>query len=399
MVYKIKKSRLRLIKLTIFVIIIFLFIMLILSKINYSSKSENQNINKVTTAATEVIKVPVWPAVLDRKEFDKRLLVLDNYVYPATTTATTTLVIKRINSKKTSTTTIAIKPPVFPVYATSTNVTVPGKRWPASTVYPNGDAILPFKRILAYYGNFYSTKMGILGEYSEGEVLRRLASTTAMWNAADPTTPILPAIEYIAVTAQGTAGVDKMYRAVMPDEEIEKAYSMAQKAKGILILDLQVGLSTVEKELPKFKNYMMRPDVHIAIDPEFSMKTGKRPGTVIGTVNSDDINYVINYLSNIVKENKLPPKVLLVHRFTEDMVTGANQIKPTPEVQVVIVMDGWGTKERKIGTYKSVIDQEPVQFTGIKLFYKNDIKSPSTGILSPAEVFSLKPMPIYIQYQ
>lgn len=377
MVFKIRKSRLRLIKITFFVVVFFLFIIFFLSKFTYSNKSEAQ-------ITTEVVESPVYPAVLDKAEYDKRMLVLSNYIYPATTTATTT-----------STTSA----PVLPLYSTSTSVTVPGKRWPASTVYPNGDAILPFKRILAYYGNFYSTKMGILGEYSEEEVLRRLASTTAMWNAADPTTPVIPAIEYIAMTAQGTAGADKMYRAVMPDKEIDKAYAMAQKINGILILDLQVGLSTLQQELPKFKDYMMRPDVHLAIDPEFSMKTGKRPGTVIGTESSSDINYVINYLSDIVKENKLPPKVLLVHRFTEKMVTEANLIKPTPEVQVVIVMDGWGSKQLKKGTYKAVIESEPVQFTGIKLFYKNDLKGASTGLLSPAEVLNFKPKPIYIQYQ
>lgn len=377
MVFKIRKSRLRLIKITFFVVVFFLFIIFFLSKFTYSNKSEAQ-------ITTEVVEPPVYPAVLDKAEYDKRMLVLSNYIYPATTTATTT-----------STTSA----PVLPLYSTSTSVTVPGKRWPASTVYPNGDAILPFKRILAYYGNFYSTKMGILGEYSEEEVLRRLASTTAMWNAADPTTPVIPAIEYIAMTAQGTAGADKMYRAVMPDKEIDKAYAMAQKINGILILDLQVGLSTLQQELPKFKKYMMRPDVHLAIDPEFSMKTGKRPGTVIGTESSSDINYVINYLSDIVKENKLPPKVLLVHRFTEKMVTEANLIKPTPEVQVVIVMDGWGSKQLKKGTYKAVIESEPVQFTGIKLFYKNDLKGASTGLLTPAEVLNFKPKPIYIQYQ
>jgi hypothetical protein len=375
--FKIRKSRLRLIKITLSVIFIFLFIIFFLSKFTYSNKSEAQ-------ITTEVVEPPVYPAVLDKADYDKRMLVLSNYVYPATTTATTT-----------STTSA----PVLPLYSTSTSVTVPGKRWPASTVYPNGDAILPFKRILAYYGNFYSKKMGILGEYSEEEVLRRLASTTAMWNAADPTTPVMPAIEYIAMTAQNTAGADKMYRAVMPNKEIDKAYAMAEKINGILILDIQVGLSTVQKELPKFKDYLMRPNVHLAIDPEFSMKTGKRPGTVIGTESSRDINYVINYLSDIVRENKLTPKILLVHRFTEKMVTEANLIKPTPEVQVVIVMDGWGSKELKRGTYRAVIESEPVQFAGIKLFYKNDLKGASTGLLTPAEVLNFKPKPIYIQYQ
>lgn len=387
MAFKIRRKSLRVIKITIGVVVIFIFIIFAINKVAYSIRSSNQVAS--TSDIIEDVKVPVWPAVLDKDEYDKRMLIINNYVYPATTTASTTIA---TSTKKIATTTL-------PVYGTSTSVTVPGKKWPTKTVYPNGDAILPFKRILAYYGNFYSTKMGILGEFEPDEVLKKLASTTEKWIAADPTTPVLPAIEYIAEVAQGSAGADGMYRAVMPDEEIEKAYGMAQKINGILILDLQVGLSTVQKELPKFKNYMMKSDIHLAIDPEFSMKTGKKPGTIIGTVNASDINYVINYLSDIVKENKLPPKVLLVHRFTDDMVTGALQIKPTPEVQVVMVMDGWGSKDLKRGTYKRVIDSEPVQFTGIKLFYKNDLKKGSTGILSPKEVLDFKPKPVYVQYQ
>src|ERR1700729_182622 len=38
-------------------------------------------------------------------------------------------------------------------------------RWPVKTAYPEAGAILPFKRIVAYYGNLYSKKMGVLGEY------------------------------------------------------------------------------------------------------------------------------------------------------------------------------------------------------------------------------------------
>ena len=201
------------------------------------------------------------------------------------------------------------------------------------------------------------------------------------------------------MVAQGAAGSDGMYRAMMPDKEIDKAYSLAQKIDGIMILDVQVGLSTIERELPKFKEYLTRPDVHFAIDPEFSMKSGDKPGTVIGTFNASDVNYVINYLSTIVKDNKLPPKVLFVHRFTTSMVTGVSAIAPTPEVQVVMIMDGWGPKDLKRGTYATVIEPEPVQFAGIKLFYKNDLKPPSTGILTPADVLNLHPKPIYIQYQ
>ena len=81
------------------------------------------------------------------------------------------------------------------------------------------------------------------------------------------------------------------------------------------------------------------------------------------------------------------------------MVTNYHDIKPTPEVQVVINMDGWGSKELKRGTYTRVIEPEPVQFTGIKIFYGNDLKPPSTGLLTPAEVLKLDPRPVYVQYQ
>jgi hypothetical protein len=118
--------------------------------------------------------------------------------------------------------------------------------------------------------------------------------------------------------------------------------------------------------------------VHLGIDPEFSMKTGDRPGTVIGSFNAADINFTIEWLSEIVRENQLPPKVLILHRFTQDMIQGYQDIRPTPEVQVVMNMDGWGSTELKTSTYRRVVEPEPVQFAGLKIFYKNDLKAPST---------------------
>ena len=271
--------------------------------------------------------------------------------------------------------------------------------WPVKTVYPNADAILPFKRIVAYYGNFYSKGMGVLGEYPTDQLLAMLASTTAMWAAADPTTPVIPAIHYIAVVAQVSAGKDGLYILRMPDDQIEHALDLADRIQGIVFLDVQVGKSTLERELPMLEKYLKMGKVHLAIDPEFSMKFGNRPGTVIGTFDAADVNYAAEYLAGLVRDNHLPPKVLVVHRFTQDMVTNYKKIQPLPEVEIVIDMDGWGSQEKKKGTYNRVIAPEPVQFTGIKLFYKNDIKPPSTGLLTTKEVLGLTPAPIYIQYQ
>ena len=292
--------------------------------------------------------------------------------------------------------------PVVPV-ATSTNastsVAVKPKPWPVKTVYPNAGALLPFNRIVAYYGNFYSKGMGVLGEYPEDVMLDKLRAAAHQWELADPTTPVIPAIHYIVVTAQGSAQADGTYRLRMPDSQIDKALELAAKLHGLVFIDFQVGKSTLQKELPLYEKYLAMPTVHLGIDPEFSMKSGNKPGSVIGTFDAADINYAANYLASLVREYDLPPKILVVHRFTEEMVTNYKRITPLPEVQIVMDMDGWGFPAKKINTYNSVIASEPVQFTGFKLFYKNDLRPPSTGLLTTTEVMNLMPRPIYIQYQ
>ncbi|MDQ5955281.1 MAG: hypothetical protein QG621_284 [Patescibacteria group bacterium] len=277
--------------------------------------------------------------------------------------------------------------------------TLKKQAWPVKAAYPNPGALLPFNRIVAYYGNFYSKNMGVLGQYPEEEMLTKLRAAVAQWEAADPTTPVVPAIDYIAITAQESPGKDGKYRLRMPDSQIDKALALADKVNGIVILDVQVGLSTLQTELPIYEDYLAKPNVHLAIDPEFSMKSGAKPGTEIGTFSSADVNYAAQYLASLVQKNNLPPKILVVHRFTQGMMTGYKNIKPLPEVQIVVDMDGWGFGAKKINTYKTVVTSEPVQFAGFKLFYKNDIKPPSTRLLTPAEVLSLTPAPVFIQYQ
>ena len=298
---------------------------------------------------------------LDTKLYDEKLAQLANY--PSTTASTT----KRL--------------------------------WPVETAYPKAGAILPFNRVVAYYGNFYSTRMGILGEFSEDIVIERLKSEVAKWEAADPTTPVVPAIDYIAMTAQESPGADGYYRFRMPEEHVNRAIAMANRIDGIAILEVQAGLAPLQAEVEHFGKYLVQPNVHLAIDPEFNMKGGEKPGTVIGTVSAGDINRASAYLAKIVQENDLPPKILVIHRFTQRMVTDYQLIEMRPEVQIVMVMDGWGPPAKKINTYNSFVAPEPVQFTGFKIFYKNDLKPPSERLLQPADLLRLTPQPSFIQYQ
>jgi hypothetical protein len=271
--------------------------------------------------------------------------------------------------------------------------------WPVPNAPdPLPGSILPAKRIVAFYGNPLSKRMGILGELPPDEMLAKLDKEVAAWNAADPSMPVQPALQLITVVAQGSAGTSGKYRTRMDSALIEKVYGWAQKKNALLFLDVQVGQGTLQEELPRLIPFLKRPNVHLAIDPEFSMKHGEVPGTKIGTFDAKDVNYASQLLQQLVTNEHLPPKVLVVHRFTRDMLTGYKRIELDPRVQIVIDMDGWGPPSLKRESYRAYVARYPVEYTGFKLFYKNDTKN-GGKLMSPASVLQLHPRPVYIQYQ
>ena len=259
-------------------------------------------------------------------------------------------------------------------------------------------ALLPRERIVAFYGNPASTRMGILGELPPDQMLRRLDEEVRAWQEADPYTPVRPALHLIAVMAAGDPGPDSLFRIRMPTRRIEQVSEWADRRDALLFLDIQPGLSSVRDELPRLEPWLTRPDVHLALDPEWDMPPGVQPGKQIGSMTAEDINHAIEFLAEIVEEHDLPPKVLVVHRFTQNMIRNAEDIRIDPRVQVVINMDGWGPPSQKIVAYRDIVAPEAEQFTGFKLFYKNDRRGGSR-LLTPEEILALDPVPVYIQYQ
>ena len=273
--------------------------------------------------------------------------------------------------------------------------------WPVKGAAPAAGAIIPDKRIIAFYGNPLSKRMGILGEIPPDKMLAKLDTVVKEWEEADPETPVQPALHYISVVAQAGPGRDGKYRLRMDSSKIEEVYRWAEKRNALLFVDIQVGLSTVADELRPLMRFLQRPNVHLGIDPEFHMhytREGVPPGKKIGTLGAKEINHAIEQLSKLVKEKNLPPKVLVIHRFTRPMVQDYKAIKLDPNVQVVMHMDGWGAPWLKFDSYKDYVVDEPVQYTGFKLFYKNDTKK-GDKLLTAAELVQLKPRPVYIQYQ
>jgi hypothetical protein len=210
--------------------------------------------------------------------------------------------------------------------------------------------------------------------------------------------PVVPALHLIAVVAQGAPGPTGKYRTRMRDTLITQVANWAAKRNALVFLDIQTGTGTIQEELPRILPFLERPNFHLGVDPEFMMRDGRVPGTKIGTMDASDINYVIKTVADLVERKNLPPKILVFHRFTRNMITNSKQIKLDPRVQVVINMDGWGDPWLKRESYRDYVVKEPVQYTGFKLFYHNDTKK-GTPMMTPEMVLKLRPIPVYIQYQ
>jgi hypothetical protein len=268
--------------------------------------------------------------------------------------------------------------------------------WPVKGPAPLPGSILPARRIIAFYGNPLSKRMGILGEFPSDVMLAKLDSEVAAWNRIDPAHPAQPALHLIVLVADAVPGTSGKYRTRHDSAMVEKVYGWAKSRNALLFLDLQVGQSTLQHELPWVEKFLIRPDVHLGIDPEFSMKGGGIPGRKIGTYDAADINYASKFLASLVDKYKLPPKILVVHRFTPGGVTNTKKIVLDPRVQVVMDMDGFGPSWMKRDTYWRDIKREPVQFAGWKQFTKAKNDRPPTP---RADILRLWPVPLYIQIQ
>jgi hypothetical protein len=265
---------------------------------------------------------------------------------------------------------------------------------PPETASLTPDGLLPEYRILTFYGFPGNENMGILGEYDTQRLLELLREQAAEYEAADPSRPVLLAMEVIASVAQREPQADGSFLLDTPSALLDE-YAEFCEANGILLfLDVQIGRRTVQAEVEGLRAWLEKPFVHLALDPEFAMREGEIPGEHIGQVDASDIAFTQQYLADLSEEVGIPPKVLIVHQFHYTMIENKDQVEPVAGVQLVIDADGWGTPAEKKATYDVVIGQQPIEFHGVKLFYQQDVP-----LMTPEEVLDLDPTPDLIIYQ
>jgi hypothetical protein len=259
---------------------------------------------------------------------------------------------------------------------------------------PADRPLLPEFRIVMYYGHPHDPAMGVVGEYDIEQLAEILREEAANYAAADPSRPVIPAFEVIATVAQRVPGSDGTYILDTDTETLTTYIDFAAEHGMLVVLDLQVGRGTIAAEIEKVRDLLARPNVHLAIDPEFAVSEGEIPGEYIGSVTAESITYAQEVLAEISVTHGIPPKILIVHQFREDMIQGKDRLAPVPGVQLVIDADGYGAPELKTAVYNFLVRDELIEFSGVKLFYRQDMP-----LMTPQEILALVPAPNVVIYQ
>jgi hypothetical protein len=253
------------------------------------------------------------------------------------------------------------------------------------------------RRYIGLYGTPGSVALGALGEQPVTDAVTRAKQLARRYRqvTADRVT-VLPCFEIIATVASSSAGRDGNYANELPVADLAPAVRAARKAGLYVLLDIQPGRTEFLTQAKRYRRLLRQPHVGLALDPEWRLRPGQRHLGQIGSVGSDEVNEVTDWLADLVDRNELPQKMLLIHQFRLSMLRDRARLDTSrDELAYVIQMDGQGPQSTKLDTWRSITASPPtgVQF-GWKNFYDED-----APVRSPADTMALSPPPVFVSYQ
>lgn len=251
------------------------------------------------------------------------------------------------------------------------------------------------KRYVAAYGHPGTPSLGVLGEQGPGETRARMDEFVVAYGSDGA--QVIPAYEIIASVASAGPGDDGDYSTEWPVDTFDDWIAYARDNGIYVILDLQPGREDFLTQAKLYEELLLLPFVGLALDPEWRLTDDQVHLVQTGTVDAAEINEVVAWLGDLVRDNGLPQKMLLLHQFKTSMITNRDQIVLRPELQTIIQMDGDGTEPQKDLTWSTLrkgLDGDRYAW-GWKNFFDEDEPGPP----SPASTMSKVPTPVLVSYQ
>ena len=255
-----------------------------------------------------------------------------------------------------------------------------------------GTTLFPNYRVVAFAGTPGIPELGALGVGSLDTAVKRLRRQARAYHRTGR--PILPALDLIATICSSGPGPDGKYRYRRSVRFVEEHLAAARAARALLLIHIQPGRSTFMDEVRPYRRFLSEPDVGIALDPEWRMGPGQRPGKVIGSADADEINEVSAYMDRVVTREGLPQKLLVAHQFTANMIRRRSRLRQRPGVAVTISIDGVGPRGLKENTYRQLARSGDGLYDGFKVFYEEDGRP-----MTPSQVLALRPQPDLVIYE
>ncbi|MBB0994791.1 hypothetical protein G6015_11095, partial [Dietzia sp. SLG510A3-40A3] len=258
-----------------------------------------------------------------------------------------------------------------------------------------GQLLFPGRRFVAAYGSPITPALGILGEQGPEESVARVQQLVGEYQPHSPE-PVIPAFEIIATVASTSAGPDGNYTNEWDPQEFVPLIDAITDAGGYAVIDLQPGMADLLDQARIFEELLTRPNVGLALDPEWKLEPGQQPGAQIGSVDAEEINRVTDWLADLTRDSGGPQKLLILHQFSMAMIDDRDQIDTSrPEVSIVLHADGHGTPDLKMETWDVLRSGLP---SGIRMAWKN-FYDEDTPTFTPEQTMAVEPRPWFVSYQ
>jgi hypothetical protein len=258
-----------------------------------------------------------------------------------------------------------------------------------------GQLIVPMHRLVALYGHPGVASLGALGEQGINASVARIKKLAASYQALSKS-PVVPAFEIITTLATSSAGPSGDYSYETPVASLLPWVKAASAAGMYVILDLQPGRDSFLAQAKQYQPLLKLPNVGLALDPEWALKSNQLPLRQIGNVSITGVNSVVNWLGQLTAEYNLPQKLLVLHEFKAGEISDLPGLDThNDDLAIVMDMDGQGTPAMKQATWNFVTHTTPATVTfGWKDFFVKD-----SPMLNPKQTMEHTPLPVMISYE